>query len=173
MANPFLIAVGGLLASGKSTVSRAVAAELDALHIEADELRATFDRAGRRDALAPGFSETVYDEMFARADAALAAGRAVVLDGTFRSRERRARARELARRHGAIFRFVECRVPEERVRERLTRRDDAKGWLAMLDHFLPLWEPADEIDEGERVVLDTSGPLEHAPDRDVLGLQPS
>ena len=171
METLLVIAVGGIVASGKSTVSRAIAAELDAVHIEADELRAAFEHEGRRDAFVPGFSETVYEEMFAEADKALGSGRTVVLDGTFRSRERRAHARELAMRYGATFRFVECRVDEAVVRERLSQRDDPDGWLQMLDHFLPLWEPVLEIAAEERVVLDTSKPLDATPARALLELE--
>ena len=91
-----LVAVGGVLASGKSTVSRTLAEQLGAVRIEADELRAAFERAGASGALVPGFSDVVYEQMFADADKALGEGRRVVLDGTFRSRERRRHARQLA-----------------------------------------------------------------------------
>lgn len=173
MSTSLLIAVGGWLASGKSTVSRAIASELGAVRIEADELRATFDRGGRKDAFVPGFSEIVYDEMFTEADKVLGSGRAVVLDGTFRNRARRSHARELAARYAATFRFVECRVDAGRVRERLQQRDDAAGWLVMFEHFLPLWEPVDEIPTEELVVLDTSTPLEASPSRARLRLEPA
>lgn len=168
-----LVAVGGLVASGKSTVSRALAAELGAVRIEADELRAGFERAGVREALVPGFSDVVYRSMFEEAEKALADGRRVVLDGTFRSRERRARARELAQRHDAAFRFVECCADENVIRQRLGEREDPEGWLAMFDHFLPLWEPVDELPEHELHRLDTSRPRSPMPDAAGLGLEPA
>ncbi len=167
-----LVAVGGLVASGKSTVSRALAERLSAVRIEADEVRAAFERAGEHEAFVPGFSDVVYEQMFADADKALGEGRRVVLDGTFRSRERRAHARELAGRHGAAFRFVECRADEAVIRQRLAERDDPKGWLAMFEHFLTIWEPVDELHDDELFRLDTSQPCVPVPGLAQLGLEP-
>jgi predicted kinase len=168
-----LVAVGGLLASGKSTISRAIAAQLGAVRIEADELRAAFERGGRADAFVPGFSDVVYQRMFSDADKSLGQGHRVVLDGTFRSRDRREQARELAQRHGAAFRFVECRAEEAVIRERLRQRQDPEGWLAMFDHFLTLWEPVDELPENELVRVDTSQPDSPIPAPAQLGLEPA
>lgn len=173
MTRATLIAVGGVLASGKSTVSRAIAAQLGAERIEADELRAAFERGGRADAFVPGFSDVVYERMFGEAEKSLGQGRHVVLDGTFRSRDRREHARELAERHGAPFRFVECFAEEAVIRARLRQRPDPEGWLAMFDHFLTLWEPVEELPETELLRLDTSQPGAPAPGRAQLGLETS
>jgi predicted kinase len=122
----------------------------------ADEIRGELAESHPDDSLRSGFSETVYAELFAHAEQALAAGRSVVLDGTFRSRRLRAQARAIASRCGASFRFVECRAEPELCRERLRCRANAAGWLAIFEHFLPLWEPPDELADDERAVLDTS-----------------
>ena len=153
------MAVGGWIASGKSTVARSLVRELGAELFSADEIRAEFAALNGDDAYVPGFSPVVYDEAFRRAKAVLAAGGRVVLDGTFRSRRLRDAARELAREHGAQFRLVECRAGEAACRQRLRDREAAgeEGWSRMLDHFLPLWEPADELAPDEHIVLDTSG----------------
>ncbi|MGI9590910.1 MAG: AAA family ATPase [Myxococcota bacterium] len=168
-----LVAVGGVLASGKSTVSRTLAEQLAAVRIEADELRAAFERAGESEAFVPGFSDVVYEQMFADADKALGEGRPVVLDGTFRSRERRSHARQLAERHGAVFRFVECRAAERVIRARLCEREDPEGWLAMYEHFLTIWEPVDELPAGELHTVDTSQPSTPIPEPEQLGLEPA
>ncbi len=87
----------------------------------------------------------------------------MVLDGTFRSRARRAEARALAARVGAELLFVECRAPRDVCRQRLARRgggERARGWLALFDHFLAHeWEPPDELSAPVRLVLDTARPL--------------
>jgi predicted kinase len=175
MAAPVLVAVGGWIASGKSSVARRLARALSAELLEADELRAELLRMGRREAVAPGFSPELYAELFRRARDHLASGRPVVLDATFRSRRLRDEARRLARELSLPFRLVECRAGESACRERLRAREAAgeAGWQALLDHFLPLWEPPEEVPAGERVVIDTSGPLPLALDASVLNLDAS
>jgi predicted kinase len=132
--------VGGLLASGKSTVARLIADRISADVLSADEIRGDLFEEGAADAFVP-----------------------VVLDGTFRSRGTREAARRLAIDHGVPFLFVECRADPETCRARLRRRERERGqpgWVAMLEAFLELWEPVDELREDEHVVLDTTGPPE-------------
>jgi len=153
-----LVAVGGWIASGKSTVARQLAAGLGAELVCADALRAEF-AADDAEAYLPGFSRPLYEELMRRAGDALTEGRVVVLDGTFRSREQRGAASELAREHDAEFRFVECRAGQRTCRERLEAREAAgePGWVKMFEHFLSLWEPADEIPGPQHIVIDSSG----------------
>lgn len=148
------------MASGKSTVARRLGRALGARLLSADEIRAELARAGHDAAYVPGFSSTVYEEVFERAGELLARGGRVVLDGTFRSRELRDAARSLAGKHGAIFRFVECRADETTCRQRLREREAAgeAGWSRMFEHFLPLWEPVEELPDDEHVVVDSSAP---------------
>jgi uncharacterized protein len=159
-----LIVVGGWIASGKSSVARAAGAWIGAPVLEADALRAELEAAGCAEARLPGFSETLYPELLSRAEPLLAAGRSVVLDGTFRTHAQRAAARELALRHGAAFRFVECRAPRETCRARLAERGDpeeVRGWLSLFDHFVATeWEPVSELPPREHRVLDTGRDLE-------------
>ena len=62
--------------------------------------------------------------------------------------------------------FIECRVAEEVCRERLRRRDrepsvsDARE--ALLDEFLAAWEPVDELEPSEHLVLDTFGSIDES-----------
>ena len=153
---PRLVVVGGWIASGKSTAARVVAAATGGELLVADELRAKLATEGAREARLPGFSETLYPELLTRAEALLAAGRSVVLDGTFRTRAWRAAARALATRRGARFLFVECRSPRAACLERLARRKEASGWVALFEHFVAHeWEPVTELSGAECLVLDT------------------
>lgn len=157
-----LVAVGGLIASGKSTVARRLATLLDAELLSADETRQQFLARGRREALAPGFAPALYAELLQRARAPLCAGRPLVLDATFQTRALRAQARAVAAECGVPFRFVECRADPDTCRERLRGREQQgeAGWLALFETFLAGWEPVDELPAGEHVVLDTARPLE-------------
>jgi predicted kinase len=157
-----LVVVGGLIASGKTTLAARLGEILRARVVSADAVREALYASGKQEAVLPGFSEQLYPELLRRAGAELEAGRTVVLDATFRSRRLRTAARELALDHGAAFRFVECRVDPAVCRERLRRREQEggeRGWIEMFEHFLALWEPVDELVAEEHRVVDTSGPL--------------
>jgi hypothetical protein len=117
-----------------------------------------------RGAYDPAFTEKVYDEVLRRADVVLSSGRPVVLDATFRARSLRARARELAIRHYAPFRFVECQAPDEvcrrRLRERERERGVSDGRLELFDELRSRWEPVTELAPLEHLTVDTSRPLD-------------
>ena len=105
----------------------------------------------------------------------LDSGRGVVLDATFRERALRLRARDLARRHGRRFLFVETVCDEATLRERLRRRDAgpsvSDAGEALLDRVRAEFEPVTELGAGEHVRVDTTGPPEAAV-RAVLGALP-
>jgi predicted kinase len=170
---PVVVALGGLVASGKSTMARAIADRMASPRIVGDHVRASRmggtpthepTAAERLEGLEPGFDERVARAFFAAAECVLDSGRAVVLDAGFPSARRRAAARDRAQRHGLAFRFVECRVDEETARRRLAARDaspdEHAGWRAIYDAYLARWEPpGNDFAPGEHVVVDTTRPL--------------
>jgi uncharacterized protein len=165
------VVVAGRIASGKSTIAREVAARMDATLLVADRIRehalADLAREGsaaeaRLRALERSVDDAVYVQLLLRAGEALAAGRSVVLDAAFPRRALRAAARELAARHGARFRLLECRAGEAVVLARLAARASETGvalgrWLALRDAFDARFEPPDELFAAERLQLETSG----------------
>jgi putative hydrolase of the HAD superfamily len=167
-----VIAVGGLVAVGKSSVSRALCERLDAVRIEADRVRD--DRFGDSDqqeiheahwrtAYPQGVESEIYRDVLRRADERLSAGDAVVLDACFARAHQRLEVRALALEHGLDFLFVECRVPEEVSRLRLIARDlegDTTGWQAIFDSLREHWEAVRELAPHEHVVVNSDGPIE-------------
>ena len=123
-----IVVVFGLMGSGKSSRSRALAASLDWPVIHSDAVRKTLaglkptDRVpvefgqGIYDA---DFSARTYDEMLRQAQAHLAAGRSVILDGSYKRAAERARVRQLGQQQGARVLFVYCECPPAVARERL------------------------------------------------------
>src|SRR5207245_342793 len=119
LLEPAVIAVGGVIASGKSTIAQLIGSMTSAPIIDADRTRKSLlgvepttrmnDRAWSG-AYADDVTERVYGELFRRARAVLSSGRPVVLDASFRSRALRDEARALAREHHVPFYFVECRA---------------------------------------------------------------
>jgi predicted kinase len=166
---PTLVAVGGVIASGKSTVAEWIASELGAPIVDADRTRKHMlgvaptrpvSDAAWSGAYAPEFTERVYGEVLRRAEVVLASGRPVVLDASFRSETMRRDARTLAARLGVPFKLVECRVSASTCRARLEQRANEEsvsdGRLAVFDEFVARFEAMDELSASEHLAVDTS-----------------
>ena len=167
---PRVVAVGGMIASGKSRSATAVGELLAAPVLSSDRTRKRL--RGRRPmdsvrseawsgAYSADATDAVYEELLRLADIILRSGRPVVLDASFRSAATRDAARRLAAQHGVPFSFVECSAPREVIVERLAQREalpahesDARSEL--LDEFESRFEPVDELPPSEHVRLDTS-----------------
>jgi len=173
LLGPSVVAVGGIIASGKSTLAAELGAEMSAPIVDADRTRkqmigiAVTDpmREGSwQGAYDPAFTREVYAEVLRRAEVVLRSGRPVIVDASFRSRALRARVRALAEERGVPFRMVECRVAveicRERLRERAKHASVSDGRLEIFDDFVASWEPVDELSAHEHLVVDTAQPLE-------------
>lgn len=171
LLSPCVVAVGGVIASGKSTVSDWLCGELGAATVDADRTRKHMLGVAHtqkvhdgtwQGAYDPAFTEKVYEEVLRRADVVLASGRPVVIDASFRSRTMRAQARALAEKRGVPFRFVECATPREVCRERLREREKgasvSDGRLAIFDDFCARFEPVTELPAEVHVTVDASRP---------------
>ena len=166
---PRLYAVGGLIATGKSSVAGRLAAMLRAPHIEADRTRKRL--AGldpltpwRDDAFSgnytPAKTQAVYAELRRRAEVVLRSGRSVVIDASFRDRTERAQLTELAERTGCQLKFIECHAPAELCRERLRKRalgpSASDGRSEIFDAFVRSYEPVVELAPEQHLRIDTS-----------------
>jgi predicted kinase len=146
-----LVAVCGLPGVGKSTVARRVADRLEAEALRTDVVRKErFDDPEYTDAE----TAAVYDELLARAADRLAAGDRVVLDATFKSRERRLEARDLAEDLDCGFRLVHVDCEASVVERRIAARDgvsdaDFEVHLALRERFEPV--------EMDHLAVDNSG----------------
>ncbi len=167
-----LVAVVGQVASGKSTLARALAARIDAACIEADRVRDELLDATRGSVEArwqriasATFETELYARLLARAERGLDAGRSVVLDACFPRNARRLDARSRARRRGAAFLLVECRAREASLRARLAARDSTLGrpsWQEIHDDLAARWEAVAELAPDEHLRVAGDGPLEDA-----------
>jgi predicted kinase len=164
-----LIAVGGVIGAGKSTLAEALGRALGVPVIASDRTRKALagvpaTQPAPPAAYAPAFSARTFAELFRRAEVVLRSGRGVVLDATFREREVRLQAQQLARRHQRPFRFVEASCDETTLRQRLRRRatglsvSDATEDL--LDRIRREFEPITEFSRAEHVTVPTTQPVE-------------
>jgi predicted kinase/ribosome-associated translation inhibitor RaiA len=182
--HPTLVAVGGLVASGKSSIAREAARLLGAEHVEADQVRdeilhiesgQTAHEAAWLDNLAPGVTARVYSEMLDRAREGLLSGNSVIIDGCFALRSQRAGARSLAHECNTDFLFVECRTSRSELEQRLSARSLAAGipdsaWLTLLNRVERRWEPVTEFSADENMWIDSARPLASTVDDVVANL---
>lgn len=170
---PMVVALGGPVAGGKSTLAREVSRWLAAPIVEADRTRkwmvgvaatTRLNEGTWSGAYDPGFTERVYAELVRRGAQVVASGRPVVLDASFRAARFRALARRMAEVAGVPFRFLECTAPRDVLAARLVEREQdparvSDARVGMLDDFLRAWEPVDELGPAVHRRLDTNRPL--------------
>lgn len=167
---PRLVCVGGLIASGKSTLARGLGQALHCAVLDSDSTRkrlhgvaptTSLAAAPFRDAYSPGASQETYERLQALATAVLQSGRTVIVDASFRTQDLRHGFADLAARLGVPFCFIECSAPESVLRERLRRRAEGPSQSDAREQLLPTLRDAHEplLDgEFERVLrCDTSG----------------
>lgn len=173
LLRPAVVAVGGIIGSGKSTIAEVVSRLMAAPVVDADRTRKSMlgmdatqaaPEAPWSGAYAPELTERVYEEVLQRATHVLSSGRPVLLDASFRSAQFRRAARELAKAHGVPFFFLETQAPRELCLDRLRTRERegsvSDGRAALYDDFVARWEPVTEIGAPEHVIVDTRLDLE-------------
>ncbi|MEV0777439.1 AAA family ATPase [Streptomyces sp. NPDC050428] len=173
-----LVLVGGLPASGKSTVAGALADRFGFTLLSSDRLRK--ELAGlpperpapaeyEKGVYTPTWTRRTYDELVGRASALLSAGESVVLDATWNVREYRNAAAEAARRHGADLVSLRCEVPPEVAAHRLATRPPGPSDAGpdVGEAMVAAAEPWPEA-----VPLDTGGALEAAVAQAATAVRP-
>ncbi len=167
-----VVAVGGMIASGKSTLAERLGLELSAPIVDTDRVRKHLGGHGaleRVDArpfegiYSEETSQRVHDELSRRVLSVLRSGRPVVVDASFRTLEQRARIRTLAKDAKVPFYFIECRAPtavcKSRLLERATGPSVSDARAGMFDAFAASFQAVTELTAAEHIVLDTTRAL--------------
>lgn len=139
MSTRKLILVVGLPGTGKSTFSRALAAELGARHLNSDVIRA---ETGLRGKYTPEDKAKVYEELAARTRALLEAGWTVIVDATLYREDLRRPYTELARQLDCPIRWIELQTGETTIKERVSvQRPYSEADLAVYQEIKSLYAP--------------------------------
>jgi aminoglycoside phosphotransferase family enzyme/predicted kinase len=146
---PALVLVGGLPGTGKSTLSRELAAVAGFDVVRSDVVRKELAGVSSQTPMGgaiytPEWNDRTYAECLRRADALLFEGRRVIVDATFRQDSRRRAFVDLARRRCVPAALFVCEASPEVVRDRLAARTgDASdaGW-EVYRAAAGAWEPA-------------------------------
>lgn len=161
---PRLVAVGGLSGTGKSGVAAHLAPAIGTAP-GAVVLRSDVERkrlAGvapeeklPQDAYTKTASQAVYESLFARARAALAAGHSVVLDAVFADPAERASVRDMAGRMGVTWSGLWLDCPDGARRARIAGRI---GDASDADASVADWQSGLDLGEIDWRRVDASGP---------------
>ncbi len=165
---PMVLAIGGQVASGKSTLAEALAERFGLPVVSSDVTRKSLaglpaTQPGSEELYTSAFTEQTYADMIRRAGLVLDGGRSVILDATFRDPSQRRRARDLAAARDTGFLFVETYCDQAtlraRLRARAARPSESDADERVLDQLRGQWVPPDELPEDERLSLEGSRPL--------------
>jgi predicted kinase len=150
-----IIVVCGLPGVGKSTVARAIADAVDGEVLRTDVIR---QQIVENPVYTAEEKRRVYEELFERARKHLTDGRSVVLDGTYRRRTYRDRARELAADLDTGFELVAVQCDEPVVERRIAEREDdaSEADIEVYHQYRDSFEPF----VGDHLTIDNSGDLE-------------
>ena len=170
---PILLITTGLVGTGKTVLSQALAKRLGLVVISSDVTRKQL--AGipvtehRFDEFDTGiysaeFSGKTYDKMFSQTKDFLGDGGSVIIDASFIKAKERLKARELAEELGADFFIVECSLDEKTIKQRLARRleevSTSDGRWEIYQPQKRAFDPVVEVPPQNHVIIDTSKPVE-------------
>ncbi|MFN2359104.1 MAG: AAA family ATPase [Desulfotignum sp.] len=173
MAFPVIWVTCGMIATGKSTVAKKLAALFSIPCIRSDDIRKTLfedlpDKSGNtgfeEGMYSPEATSLVYGKMLVTAQAALEKGSSVILDATCRKQKQRQDMLQLAADNRANIIFVECRCPDREIKARLKNREHQSTVSdARLEHFAAIkkrMDPFDHLSADVHMPVRTDQPLD-------------
>lgn len=150
-----VIVVCGLPGVGKSTVAEAIAEAVDGAVLRTDVIR---QELVENPVYTVAEKRRVYDALFQRARDHLTDGRPAVLDGTYRRRTYRDRARDLAAELDTGFELVAVVCDESVVERRIAEREDdaSEADFAVYEQYRDSFDPF----VGDHLTIDNSSDFE-------------
>ena len=171
-ARPSLLVTCGYSGSGKTWLSRALAAEYRALHLRSDVERKRLAGLGPLDnsgsppdggIYTPEYTVRTYERLHDFAEGVLRGGESVIVDAAFLKREERGRVLDLAGRLGVRAAILHCVAPEEILRRRVSDRslsgaDASEAGVATLLRQPGFWEDLSPTELERTVTVDSTAP---------------
>ena len=169
---PLLLIMAGLVGTGKTTVAEALGRSLGLTVVSSDVTRkrlAGISPEERRFEQFEGgiysddFTRKTYDEMFARARELLSQRQSVILDASFKKRQDRLQAKNLAEEAKADFAVIECILDEKTIKSRLEQRikegSASDGRWEIFEQQKQDFDKITESSSENHIILDTSQPM--------------
>jgi predicted kinase len=149
-----LIIVCGLPGSGKTIVAKKIAENIGGVLLRTDAIRKEIYKD-------PKYTEdeinSVYDEMFKRAEDLATQNKDVILEAVFYSSKHREKVKQIAGRVNTGFKIIKVNCDESILEDRINARSgdesdaDFKIYLAYKKKFEPI--------DGDYSEIDNSGPI--------------
>ena len=169
---PAIVVMHGLSGTGKTRVSGALAASLNAIRIRSDVERKRMHGIAERGSsdstpggglYAAGKSQRTYARLRELARSILDSGYTVLLDAAFLSAAERDAVRQLAQAHDSRFLCVSVEAPRETLEQRLRDRraagaDASEADIAVLEHQYRTQDSLSEAERAHAIVWDSTGP---------------
>ncbi|MEX2474290.1 AAA family ATPase [Marinobacter sp.] len=164
--NPYLLATTGLSASGKSSISAAMAAELGLIRLRSDVERKRLFGLGPLDKSKSPTGGNLYTDEATRdtyarlaslANGLLSAGLPVIVDAASLKQAERALLADVAENQGQPFALIHCEAPEALRREWINNRsgDASEATEALLETQQSWFEPLTAEEKTHTVHLHT------------------
>ena len=151
---PLLFITSGLTGTGKTTVANKISVDYDAHLVSTDSVRKDIEGINKferhHDAYNTGLYSPekmlfTYNKIFEKADKILKNGENVILDATFKNKDLRDRAKNIAFKNNSYFLIINCTCPEDKVKLYLEKRVKKKSisdgrweiYLKQKDSFEP------------------------------------
>jgi len=169
---PFLVMMGGLTGSGKSTLGRELSERTGMAVINSDMTRKAIAGKSSRQVAAYGegiysatMTEKTYKKMARTAEQLIAQGKGAILDASFVRRAQREKFSRLAAKHKIPLLLIHCSASEPTIQERLAHRqaqgqDVSDGRWEIFLRQKDAFEPFDDMDPSARLEVNTDAPLE-------------
>lgn len=176
--SPAIIIFSGLMGSGKSTLSSEIAFELGIDMVRSDTIRKKlagipvterqFNEYGMG-IYSDYYNSKTYECLLKTAGNAVASGRGIILDASFGKRGDRQQFRLLAQNMGVPFYIINTTCAEELIKQRLSCRilDEKEPSDGRWELYYRQKSDFEDIaeDEGNRIMIDTSRPLNENVDK--------
>jgi predicted kinase len=174
-SKPLLVVVCGLIGTGKSTLSAALAEITGFKVFRSDELRkdiAGIDKGKHSYEPFGGgiysseFFDATYKILLKEASRLLENGDGVILDASFKKEKYRIEARKIADNFKIPFLLIECRCPDKVIRQRLEKRE--REGIDISDGRWPVFlkqkndfEGIAEIDKRVHLIINTDKTIDN------------
>jgi hypothetical protein len=162
-----LILMSGLSGSGKSTVARQLARQLEAIHIRSDAVRKhlagiPLPQRGGDEIYTDEMTQKTYERLLDLGILLASQGFTVILDAKYDRQQLRLEAIAQAKSQQLLLSILHCTAPLEVLRERLHQRtgDIADATADLLAAQQAASEPFAEAEQPYVKALDTTQPLE-------------
>lgn len=142
-----IIIICGMPSTGKTLLSKQLAPEIDAIHLDTDQIRKNLGLQAQYDEAS---KDKVYNHMLNEAGELLTQKRIVIAEGTFHLKKRRDQIRELAEKNNSPCFFVELKAMEDTLVERLKENHSLSK--SGLDAYLKLKSEYEEI-RGKKLII--------------------